>query len=245
MPSHEIGQHSSRGAGRFRRTYWPDIGRITPGSLQSLPGDMLRLHWAKVQANVSKALSSDKKLFSLVSKSKAAEALAERGRSHIDVEETGKVSQEAAGVMGVFTPSLTPARVAAVPDGSGRHGAGFEDQIPRITRMQSSTFSMASGETIPRRRVIRSSEIDRKASLMAKLRVFNPASPASIATRDRIPLSLDVIGATITRPLGPWLNWSAETTKAGRFPPCSCPSAGSRLTSHTSPRTGLSVTIGC
>lgn len=62
----------------------------------------LAMHRAKVQASVSKALSSDKKLFSLVSKSKAAEALAERGRSHIDVEETGKVSQEAAGVMGVF-----------------------------------------------------------------------------------------------------------------------------------------------
>ena len=44
--------------------------------------------------------------------------------------------------------------------------------------MQYSTFSMVSGETIPRRRVIRSSEIDRKASLMAKLRVVNPASPA-------------------------------------------------------------------
>ena len=31
---------------------------------------------------------------------------------------------------------------------------------------------MVSGETIPRRRVIRSSEIDRTASLMAKLRKF-------------------------------------------------------------------------
>jgi hypothetical protein len=62
----------------------------------------LAMHRAKVSANVSKALSGDKKLFSLVSKSKAAEALAERGRSHIDVEETGKVSQEAAGVMGVY-----------------------------------------------------------------------------------------------------------------------------------------------
>jgi hypothetical protein len=79
---------------------------------------------------------------------------------------------------------------------------GFEDQIPRITPKQSSTFCMVSDETIPRRRVIRSSEIDRTASLMAQIRVFNPASLASIATRDRMLLSLDVIGTTITRPLG-------------------------------------------
>jgi len=78
--------------------------------------------------------------------------------------------------------------------------------------MQYSTFSIVSGETIPRRRVIRSSEIDRKASLMAKLRVFNPASPASIATRDRTPLSLDGIDTTVTRPLGPWLNSFTGTT---------------------------------
>ncbi|MGO9598842.1 MAG: hypothetical protein ACLP7Q_12710 [Isosphaeraceae bacterium] len=62
----------------------------------------LAMHRAKIAANVGGALSGDKKLFALVSKSKHAEALAERGRSHIDVEETGKVSQEAASVMGVF-----------------------------------------------------------------------------------------------------------------------------------------------
>jgi len=37
-----------------------------------------------------------------VSKSKAAEQLAEKGRSSIDVETTGAVSKEAAGVLGVF-----------------------------------------------------------------------------------------------------------------------------------------------
>jgi len=62
----------------------------------------LMLHRARADADVSKSLSSDKKLFALVSKSKNSEALAERGRSHIDVEATGQVSQEAAGVMGVY-----------------------------------------------------------------------------------------------------------------------------------------------
>ena len=62
----------------------------------------LAFHRAKVSANVSKALSSDQKLFKLVSKSKNAEALAERGSSHIDTEETGKVSDEAKAVLGVF-----------------------------------------------------------------------------------------------------------------------------------------------
>jgi hypothetical protein len=62
----------------------------------------LALNRARVQANVSRSLAGDKKLFGLVSKSKAAESLEERGRSHIDTEETGKVSAEAAQVMGVF-----------------------------------------------------------------------------------------------------------------------------------------------
>lgn len=58
-------------------------------------------HRARVQASVVKSLSTDQKLFGLVSKSKAAQALEERGRSHIDTSETGKVSSEAAQVMGV------------------------------------------------------------------------------------------------------------------------------------------------
>jgi len=62
----------------------------------------LMFHRAKVSDNVAKALSSDTKLFKLVAKSKNAEALAERGRSHIDTEETGKVSEESAAVLGVF-----------------------------------------------------------------------------------------------------------------------------------------------
>jgi ParB-like chromosome segregation protein Spo0J len=59
-------------------------------------------HRSRVQASIAKTLSSDKKLFGLVAKSKAAQALEERGRSHIDVEETGKVSSEAVAVMGLF-----------------------------------------------------------------------------------------------------------------------------------------------
>ncbi len=62
----------------------------------------LMLHRARADADVSRSLSGDKKLFALVSKSKNSEALAERGRSHIDVETTGQISQEAAGVMGVY-----------------------------------------------------------------------------------------------------------------------------------------------
>jgi hypothetical protein len=64
--------------------------------------ESLALHRAKVSATVSKSLAADKSLFGYVSKSKHAAALEERGRSHIDVAETGKVSSEAAQVLGVF-----------------------------------------------------------------------------------------------------------------------------------------------
>jgi hypothetical protein len=64
--------------------------------------EALFVHRAKVEDGIKRALAGDKRLFSLVSKSKAAQALEERGRSSIDVAETGKVGAEAASVLGVF-----------------------------------------------------------------------------------------------------------------------------------------------
>src|SRR5688572_23056116 len=37
---------------------------------------------------------------------------------------------------------------------------------------------------------------------------------------------------------GVWLKRSLEMTRLGRTPPCSCPSTGSNVTFHTSPRRG-------
>jgi len=64
--------------------------------------ESLFIHRAAVEDHIQRTLTGDKKLFSLVSKSKAAEALAERGRSTIDVETTHQVGREAAGVLGLF-----------------------------------------------------------------------------------------------------------------------------------------------
>jgi hypothetical protein len=64
--------------------------------------ESLFVHRAQVADTIKRGLAADKKLFGLVSKSKHAEALAERGRSSIDTAETGKVSHEAAAVLGVF-----------------------------------------------------------------------------------------------------------------------------------------------
>ena len=64
--------------------------------------ESLFVHRAKVEDGIKRSLAGDKRLFSLVSKSKAAQALEERGRSSIDVAETGKVGAEAASVLGVF-----------------------------------------------------------------------------------------------------------------------------------------------
>jgi hypothetical protein len=62
----------------------------------------LAIHRATVQSAIKRELAGERKLFGLVSKSKAAQDLAEKGRSTIDVETTGKVSEEAAGLLGVF-----------------------------------------------------------------------------------------------------------------------------------------------
>lgn len=62
----------------------------------------LAIHRAQVQSSIKSELSREKRLFGLVSQSKAAQELAEKGRSSIDVETTGQVSQEAAGLLAVF-----------------------------------------------------------------------------------------------------------------------------------------------
>jgi ParB-like chromosome segregation protein Spo0J len=59
-------------------------------------------HRVDVQDHIKRQLMGDQKLFGLVSKGKAAEALAERGQSHIDVEKTGEISLVAAAVLSAF-----------------------------------------------------------------------------------------------------------------------------------------------
>jgi hypothetical protein len=59
-------------------------------------------HRVDVQDHIKRGLMGDEKLFKLVSKGKAADALAERGRSHIDTDATKQVGQEAAAVLGAF-----------------------------------------------------------------------------------------------------------------------------------------------
>ena len=56
--------------------------------------ESLLVHQAKAKDKMTRGLSSDERLFGGVSRTKAAEKLAKRGASTIDVEETGKVSQE-------------------------------------------------------------------------------------------------------------------------------------------------------
>jgi hypothetical protein len=72
------------------------------GADEEAHGRSLALHRADIQGALKSELAREKKLFGLVSKSKAAEDLAERGRSSIDTEATGHVSREAAGLLGVF-----------------------------------------------------------------------------------------------------------------------------------------------
>jgi hypothetical protein len=62
----------------------------------------LAIHRATLEDKIKRKLGEDKRLFGLVSRSKSAAALAERGNSSIDVESTGKVGQEAAAVHAVF-----------------------------------------------------------------------------------------------------------------------------------------------
>lgn len=64
--------------------------------------EALFVHRAKAADKIGRELAADKKLFGLVSKSKAADKLAERGRSTIDREQTGQVSAESAAVLGLF-----------------------------------------------------------------------------------------------------------------------------------------------
>src|SRR5829696_3828029 len=53
--------------------------------------------------------------------------------------------------------------------------------------------------------------------------------------------SVPVMGATMYRPLGTRLKESFEMTRAGRMPPCSRPTRGSKSTSQTSPSLGARV----
>lgn len=62
----------------------------------------LALHRAMLEDKIKRRLSADDRLFGLVSKSKAAESLAERGNSQIDLETTGKESEEARGILRLF-----------------------------------------------------------------------------------------------------------------------------------------------
>jgi hypothetical protein len=62
----------------------------------------LYVHRARLEDAISRSLAADSRLFSHVSKSKAAEALAERGASYIDRETTGAVGKESAAVHGLF-----------------------------------------------------------------------------------------------------------------------------------------------
>jgi hypothetical protein len=64
--------------------------------------ESLAIHRATLEDKVKRSLSADKRLFGLVSKSKAAQSLAERGRSQIDTGATGEVSKEAADTLHVF-----------------------------------------------------------------------------------------------------------------------------------------------
>lgn len=62
----------------------------------------LALHRATLEGKIKRRLASDSRLFGLVSKSKAAESLKERGNSAIDLEATGRESEEARGVLHLF-----------------------------------------------------------------------------------------------------------------------------------------------
>lgn len=59
-------------------------------------------HRARATASIAAALKGDERLFKLVSKSKAAEALADRGNSTIDRDATGAVADESNAVMRLF-----------------------------------------------------------------------------------------------------------------------------------------------
>lgn len=64
--------------------------------------ESLVVHRASLEDKIKRTLSGDKRLFGLVSKSKHAQSLAERGGSQIDTAATGGVSQEAAETLHFF-----------------------------------------------------------------------------------------------------------------------------------------------
>ena len=64
--------------------------------------EALGIHRAKAEDAIKRDLAGDKRLFSLVSKSKAAKSLEERGQSRIDTDTTGKIGHEAGAVLDVF-----------------------------------------------------------------------------------------------------------------------------------------------
>jgi len=83
--------------------------------------------------------------------------------------------------------------------------------------------------------------MQRTCSHITKLRARSPPSGGATKTCMELPSSVRVIGQMTTRRNGLALKPSADTTRAGRLPPCSWPRTGSRSTHHTSPRRGSSL----
>jgi hypothetical protein len=97
----------------------------------------LAVHRAQVQSAIKQQLGQEKRLFGLVSQSKAAQSLAEKGRSSIDRDTTGKVSEEAAGLLGVFdTLKNRSGRVAHALNTAARriHEGESSNHVIRETR---------------------------------------------------------------------------------------------------------------
>lgn len=109
-------------------------------------------------------------------------------------------------------------------------------QRSRTIRRRSSTTASVPGATAPQALSSRSLEIDRTASHIAYDVSRTPPSGGSIWTWSGIPRRVVVNGTTMTKFARPRLKLSADTTKAGRIPACSCPRVGFRLTIQISPR---------
>ncbi len=89
-----------------------------------------------------------------------------------------------------------------------------------------------------RRQRNRSVEMERIPSLSTNERIGRPPSGGAMGTSNGLPRSRRVTGITIAKPEGPSFMRPAETTTAGRSPPCSWPPTGSKATCQTSPRRG-------
>src|SRR5260221_597846 len=100
---------------------------------------------------------------------------------------------------------------------------------------------MVLADTRPRKRSSLIFETERTFSHWMKLSDTKPPSGGLACTCQRTLLCVRVSGMTTTRSAGPSLKISTDTTRAGRTPACSCPSVGSRLRSHTSPREGSAL----